>query len=98
MSINIKNKSIPHRLLQVCTCVCSRSLVAKGPLAAPDEERENRVFARVMPTPVLCRVVDPRTQRFGGSPFRLARIVGIIREFPERRRTDMEVCSGSACK
>jgi hypothetical protein len=50
----------------------------------------------VMPTPRLCRVMNPSTQRLGGSLFPAARIVGIIREPPGRQATDLEVCSVSA--
>ncbi len=50
----------------------------------------------VMPTPRLCRVMNPCTQWMGGSLFPAARIVGIIREPPGRRATDLEVCSVSA--
>lgn len=50
----------------------------------------------VMPTPRLCRVMNPRTQRLGGSLFPVIRIFGIIREPPGRRATDLEACSVSA--
>lgn len=52
-------------------------------------------MTRVMPTPRLCRVMNPRTQRLGGSLFPVAPVVGIIREPPGRRATDLEVCSVS---
>src|SRR5262249_52470102 len=50
----------------------------------------------VMPTPRLCRVMNRRTQRLGGSLFPGIRVVGIIREPPGRRATDLEACSVSA--
>ena len=50
----------------------------------------------IMPTPRLCRVMNPCTQPLGGSLFPAARIVGIIREPPGRQATDLEVCSMSA--
>ncbi|MGF6836620.1 hypothetical protein QF001_000487 [Paraburkholderia youngii] len=50
----------------------------------------------VMPTSRLCRVMSPRAQRLGGSLFPVAWSVGIIREPPGRRVTDLVVCSGSA--
>jgi len=59
-------------------------------------KRPDVTFADVMPTSRLCRAVNPRTQRLGGSLFPAARIVGIIREPPGRQATDLEVCSVSA--
>ncbi|WP_454829838.1 IS66 family transposase [Paraburkholderia xenovorans] len=53
-------------------------------------------MTRVMPTPRLCRVMNPRTRRLRGSLSPVARVVGIIRGPPGRRVTDLEVCSVSA--
>jgi len=68
----------------------------KQPVRPTDGPGTNLVLEPVMPTSRLCRAVNPRTQRLGGSLFPAARIVGIIREPPGRQATDLEVCSVSA--
>jgi hypothetical protein len=63
---------------------------------SPCAEGSDVALNHVMPTPRLCRVMNPRIQRSGESLSRVARVVGIIREPPGRRATDLEVCSVSA--
>ena len=85
------DKRVDHR-----AGVRARWRVREQPSFSSNYEWADRILAAVMPTPRLCRVMNSRTQRLGGSLFPVARIVGIIRESPGRRATDLEVCSVSA--